>query len=180
MDSGAISRSQFAGALVRSSEYYGDLITAAYQRYLGRDPDAPGLQSWISAMQSGLSDERLEANLIGSPEFYADSGGTDKGWVDAAYFDVLGRVPDSPGENNWIGVLAAGESRAAVSYDFTSSQEREGERVAADYLQLLGRTASNAEIAGWVQAIQQGKANEDVVAGFVASVEYFDVNADGP
>jgi len=180
MDTGRVSRSQFASALAQSAEYYGDLITAAYQRYLGRDPDAPGLQSWISAMQTGLSDELLEANLIGSPEFYVDSGGTDKGWVDAMYFDVLGRAPDSPGENNWIGVLAAGASWAAVSYDFTSSQEREGDRVAADYMQLLGRTASNAEIAGWVQAIQQGEANEDVVAGFVASVEYFDVNSDGP
>jgi len=177
MDAGVISRSQFASALTHSAEYYGDLITAAYRGYLGRDPDAPGLRAWILAMQTGLSEEQLEADLIGSPEYYAHSGGTDKSWVDAMYFDVLGRAPESAGENDWIGVLAAGKTRAAVSYDFTSSPEREGQRVGADYAQFLDRTTSNDEVAGWVRAIQQGLANEDVVAGFVASAEYFDANA---
>jgi hypothetical protein len=38
---------------------------------------------------------------------------------------------------------------------------------------FLGRSASAAEVNGWVSAFQHGASNEDVVAGFVGSPEYF-------
>jgi hypothetical protein len=51
---------------------------------------------------------------------------------------------------------------------------REGLRVTADYPQYLGRTPTPAEVTSWVNAFVNGsKTNEDVVAGFVGSVEYF-------
>ena len=56
----------------------------------------------------GLTDERLEADIIASPEFYAKAGGTDKLWVDANYLELLGRPADQGGETAWIGQLAGG------------------------------------------------------------------------
>jgi hypothetical protein len=45
--------------------------------------------------------------------------------------------------------------------------------VGADYSDNLGRTGSSAEIAGWVAAFEAGLTNEDLIAAFVASDEYF-------
>ncbi len=52
--------------------------------------------------------------------------------------------------------------------------EREGLRVAADYERYLGRSAASFEVAIWVNQFESGAlTNEQVVAGFVGSVEYF-------
>jgi hypothetical protein len=45
--------------------------------------------------------------------------------------------------------------------------------VAADYQRYLGRTAAQSEIDGWVSDFEAGYSNENVIAGFVGSVEYF-------
>jgi hypothetical protein len=64
-------------------------------------------------------------------------------------------------------------SPQAVAYGFSASAEREAQRVQGDYEQFLGRSASAAEVAGWVNAFEHGTSSEDVVAGFVGSPEYF-------
>jgi hypothetical protein len=56
-----------AQQLVESAEYYGGFITAAYQKYLGRMPDAFGLNSWLTQMQHGLTDELQRNHLLGQP-----------------------------------------------------------------------------------------------------------------
>jgi hypothetical protein len=168
-----LPRAEFAYALTHSNEYYGNLIEANYQRYLGRSADAAGLQSWTAAMDVGLTDEQLEANFIGSPEFYAHAGGTDRGWVDAMYFDLLGRAADPAGEAAWVESLALGVSRSAVAYDFASSPEREADRIQADYQQFLGRTANQSEVVNWVNAFRSGMTNENIITGFVASDEFY-------
>jgi hypothetical protein len=168
-----------ANALTHSAEYYRNLITGVYQKYLGRGPDAAGLAYWVSRMQTGFSDELLEAGFIGAPEYYQHAGGTDRLWVDAMYQNLLGRFPDGPGEGYWVQQLAAGAGRAAVAYGFAASPEREGQRIAADYLQYLGRPLDAPGQAFWVdQFVNHGASNETVVAGFVGSVENYQDHAD--
>jgi streptogramin lyase len=163
-----------ANTLTHSAEYYTDIITAAYQRYLGRAPDSAGLASWLAQMQNGLTDEHLEAGFLGSPEYIAGHGGAGAGWVRGMYQDLLGRTPSQAEVDNWVQVLASGVSTTAVAFSFAASSEREGNRVTADYVQYLGRNPAAAEVAGWVNAFETGAAtNEAVVAGFVGSPEYF-------
>ena len=52
-------------------------------------------------------------------------------------------------------------------------QERETQRVVANYQTYLGRTPAANEIAEWVNAFRGGLSNEDMVAGFVGSLEYY-------
>src|SRR5262249_24104826 len=74
----------------------------------------------------------------------------------------------------WVGVLASGVTPAAVAYGFAAGPEREGQRVAQDYRQYLGRSPSATEIAGWVTLFENGSAtNEGVVTGFLSAPEYF-------
>jgi len=162
-----------ANGLTHSAEYYSNFVTAAYQQYLGRQPDANGLAYWVNQMQQGLSDERLEAGFIGSPEYIADHGGAGANWVQGLYQDLLGRAPAADEVAYWVNNLNNGMSPADVAFGFASSPEREGQRVTADYQRYLGRAPSATEVGYWVNTFLAGTDNETVVASFVASQEFF-------
>ncbi|HET6881477.1 MAG TPA: CHRD domain-containing protein [Pirellulales bacterium] len=168
-----VSRLSLAFAVTHSPEYLTDEINQAYQQFLGRAPDPQGLRFWLIGIESGLSYELLEAQLIGSPEFYQHAGGTNQTWLNALYFDLLGRMPDTQGNQFWLQALANGEPRIQVALGFTTSAEREAIVIRNDYQTLLGRTPSDAEVQGWVNAYENGLSNENIVTGFVASDEYF-------
>jgi hypothetical protein len=167
-------RSQVATALSHSDEYYGNIIIApAYRKYLGRDSDAAGIKFWVGQMRNGLTDEQLEAGFIASPEYYAHNGGTDKGWIDGTYQDLLGRAPDSTGEAFWISI-AGTIGRAGVALGFAKSPEREKEHVTSDYRHYLSRSPDLTGLDFWSdQFINHGRTNEDLIAGFIGSDEYF-------
>jgi hypothetical protein len=163
-----------ASALTHSGEYYSHVITAAYQSYLGRGPDAAGLSAWLAAMQySGVSDERLEAGFLGSPEYIALHGGEGAGWVRGMYHDLLGRTPLPDEVAGWVRALELGANPTDVAYGFAASAEREGQRVQDDYFRYLGRAASDTEVGIWVNAFVGGDSNENVIAGFVGSPEAY-------
>jgi hypothetical protein len=173
LDQGA-PRSTFVNSLDHSAEYYTNIITPAYQTFLGRTPDASGLAFWVGQMQKGMTDEQLEAGFIGSPEFFAHSGGTNKGWVDAMYQNLLGRAPDATGEAFWIQQLAQGANRAVVAFAFAASPERETQHITADYQKYLGRAPDAAGLSFWLdQFVNHGQTNENLITGFVSSDEYF-------
>lgn len=166
------ARSAVATSLTHSDEYFATIIRPAYQQFLSRDADAGGLSYWTALMHGGLTDEQLEAGFIGSPEFYNHSGGTDKGWVDAMYQNLLGRLPDGAGESYWINQLAQGANRGAVAYGFAASLEREIGHLTDDYRRFLGRFPGPGEINFWVIEFLRGVTNEDIITGFIASDEY--------
>jgi hypothetical protein len=173
MDQG-LPAAAVARALTHSAEYYQNLVTAAYHRYLGRAPDAAGLAGWVADLQqSFISDEQLEAYFIGSPEYIADHGGPGAGWVTGMYQDLLGRTPAPSEVEGWVGNLQNGMPPRQVAYYFAAGAEREGQRVTADYETYLHRAPTQAEVAGWVGDFLNGYRNEDVVAGFVGSQEYY-------
>jgi hypothetical protein len=163
-----------ASALAHSEEYYEDFIRAAYLKYLGRTPSPAEVTGWRVGMQSGVSDERLEAYFIGSREYIANHGGPGAGWVVGLYQDLLGRTPAQSEVDGWVYALSHGVSPQQVAYGFAASNEREAIRVNNDYMTYLGRAASQAEVQGWVYAFEHGVSNENVIAGFVGSKESFD------
>jgi hypothetical protein len=152
--------------------YFEPLIQSVYQQFLGRTADAGGLAFWIERMRNGVSEQQLEASLIAAPEYGQHAGGTDRGWVDAMYQDLLGRQPDAQGELFWMQELARGSSRYSVAYGFAASSERQRQHIAADYQKFLGRSAGGSEIDYWLARFNQGAANEDIT-GLLLSDEYF-------
>jgi uncharacterized delta-60 repeat protein len=168
-----------AAALTHSAEHYSLFVTNAYQLYLGRAPDLQGLAGWVSAMQNGLTDERLEAGFISSMEYIQRNGGLGAGWIRAMYQNLLNRTPSDSEVSAWAAALDNGVIASDVAYLFATSPEREGIRVRADYQSYLGRTASDSEVNGWVQAFEGNRVtSEDVVAGFIGSAEYFQTHYD--
>jgi hypothetical protein len=166
---------RLARDLTHSPLYYTQVITAAYQGYLGRQPDGLGLAGWLALMENGLTDGQLAAAILSSTEYLQDHGGLGASWVEALYQDVLGRTPSASEVNYWVQVLNAGVTPAAVALTFVNSSEHEGQLVNQDYEQFLGRSPSPAEIGSW-----RGLTNEDIVAGLVSSAEYFQDNGSAP
>jgi hypothetical protein len=166
--------SDIANAMTHGTEYYSHVVTNAYTTYLDRNPTSAEVSAWVAVMQSRLvTDERLEAGFIGSPEYIANHGGPGAGWVTGMYKDLLGRTPTQDEVNAWVAALAGGELPTQVAYGFAASTEREGQRVTKDYTTYVGRSPTPAEVSAWVQAFQNGTDNETVIAGFVGSTEYF-------
>jgi hypothetical protein len=89
------------------------------------------------------------------------------------YQDLLGRNPDPNGLAFWTGELAKGTSAFTVAHGFAASAEREGQRIAGDYLIFLGRKLDPDGQSYWVNQFLNGAHNEDIVAGFVGSAEYY-------
>jgi hypothetical protein len=68
--SAGASRLSVASGILGSLE--ADLQTVAnfYRRYLGREPEAAGLMTFTSALQAGLTNEMVLADILGSPEYF--------------------------------------------------------------------------------------------------------------
>lgn len=167
-------RSTVADAITRSDEYYlTRIIVPDYQRFLGRAPGAAEQKYWTEQLRGGMTDEGLEAAFIGSDEFYKNAGGSNKAWVDSMYQDLLGRAADSSGEAYWVDQLAHGIPRQTAALSVADSPEREQQRIADDYMTFLGRMPDQQGLAHWLSRFAQGATNEDLIASFVASEEYY-------
>jgi hypothetical protein len=163
-----------ARAFAHSREHYTQFVVNAYQQYLKRRPDTAGLNAWVSGMLAGTySDEQVEAQFLGSVEYISTHGGTGQAWVTGMYQDLLGRTPGASEVQGWVNVLNSGTPASAVALGFAASQERETQRVLANYLTYLGRGPRPDEVALWVNGFLGGLSNEDMVAGFVGSPEYY-------
>jgi hypothetical protein len=131
-------------------------------------------------MFNGLTDQQLEAGFIASDEFFANAGGTDLDWVDDVYMLLLGRAADASGASYWTGQLSSLESmesavqaRSQVAVRMASSQENNSNLINDDYQHYLGRPADPQGLQFWLQQFAAGKTNEDVIAGFTGSAEYY-------
>jgi hypothetical protein len=65
------SRVQIAQIILTSPEAYMDQVLDYYKNFLNRTADAAGLQTWVTALQQGVRDEKVIAGFLGSPEYVA-------------------------------------------------------------------------------------------------------------
>jgi Bacterial Ig-like domain (group 3)/Domain of unknown function (DUF4214) len=167
------SRAAVANAITYSTEYRSGMISDVYWEYLGRTPDPAGLQSWLGAMSRGLTVSQMESGFMSSTEYYAASGDTDWAWVGQMYSDVLGRQPATSEVKFWVQRLSNGSSRQQVSMGFLLSTEHLSTVVNDEYVALLHRNLDPIGQATWVRILQAGGRDEAIIAGIVASKEYF-------
>jgi hypothetical protein len=104
--------------------------------------------------------------------------GTHTYAADGAY-RISVRIRDADGNSAIsLGTAAVGSSSmasalASVALAFLDSAEYESDLIFQDYQHVLGRTPGAAEVAGWVNAMQHGATDTQVLAGFLSSPEYF-------
>lgn len=146
-------------------------VIGLHQRYLGRKPDADGEQFWTSALQSGETLEAVAAHLLASSEYFILTGGTNPTFLAGLYSQVLGRPSSSPEIAGWETVLDNGASRFFDASQFLMSQEYRTNLVQADYMTFLLRSADSGGLTAWVDALDAGATDQQVLAQIFGSPE---------
>ncbi len=174
--SGVGGRADAARGVLGSAEYDGQVVQALYQRLLGRSLDPGGL-GYVGVLQQGVIREQVMASILGSSEYFAShGGGSNAGFLSALYMDVLHRDIDAAGQAQFGALLASGVSRGDVALMVLQSREARETLVSNLYQRLLLRTAEAAGRDAWVSLLERGGTVEDIIAGIVASDEYYNLD----
>jgi uncharacterized repeat protein (TIGR03803 family) len=128
-----LGRQGVANDIARSQEGLDHVVNQIYLAFLNRSADPGGQATYVSQLQSGKTEEWVMSQILGSQEFWQDCGGTNQGFVDTLYKDVLRRSPDAGGEAYWLHALNSGESRVQVASGFVNSAEFRSDAVQAMY-----------------------------------------------
>ena len=153
-------------------------ITAAYEQFLERAPDAGALTYWTQQIQSGgISYSTFVGSLLGSQEYYSLHGGTPTGFVTGLYEQLLNRDPAASEAAYWTGQLANGASLTQLATTLASSPEaisqqgtltqqfrsEVGTWVGHLYQDVLHRTGTTGETQYWASQVTSGHLSRDQV-----------------
>jgi hypothetical protein len=154
-----------------SSEYLSDQVTALYRLYLARIPDTEGGQAWTNFLLAGGTLEQVAVGLTNSQEYYQLRFGTDENYILGLYSSMLQRLPSQAELVGWEIALNNGLSRPALSGAIVTSREYRADLVQSYYLTFLQRSADAAGVAAWVNALNAGATDQQVLAQIFGSAE---------
>lgn len=169
---GERSRLVVARSFLNSEEGARNEAVIAYQELLGREPDPQGLEFWTAFLRTG-SVNTLRFQHLASAEYFENTGGTNRSYVEQLYRDILDREIDPQGLAFYIGRLDGGTPTWWVSRSIYESPESLGNRVTAYYDDIVGRAPDAEEIADGVEQIL-AEDERAVQAALLASDEAFD------
>jgi hypothetical protein len=163
-----------------STEYLSDQVTAMYELYLQRSPDTGGEQAWTSFLQAGGTLEQVAEELTSSQEYFVLQDGSNQGFIagfpgagraGGLYPQVLNRYATNGEIAGWETALDNGASRLDVSIAFLTSQEYRTDLVQNDYMNILMRSADSGGLTAWVDALNAGATDQQVLAQIFGSAE---------
>jgi len=158
----AVTVGQYTGKLplttrlTTSTEWLTTIVTKMYSDTLQRQPDAEGLTTWVTWIQTGrFTVAQVASEFYASPEYYLyHAGGTDTAWVTQLYVTLLGRQPDASGLTMWVGMAAnSWYARKYVAGSFYQSMEPAMHRVQAIYQKMLARDPEPWGWHAWSEAV---------------------------
>jgi hypothetical protein len=157
----------------QSQEYHAVVVQDLYLRVLGRFPDSSGMATWVDFLNLHTA-EQLEANLLGSDEYFTKfGGGNNTGFLQAVYQLVLQRPIDPSGAQSWGQELANGRGRTDVAAAILASLESDRLETQTMYANFLHRQPDPGGFDNFTDLLQQGLPNESVIAVILSSEEYF-------
>jgi hypothetical protein len=175
---GGSSREDVALVFLQSVEYRTLLVQSWYQRFLHRSPTAEELAKLVG-MLVGATDEEVEAAILGSDEYYnSRGGGTNAGFVEALYQDILGRAPTDAEAHQWDVAIGAGATRNEVALQILTSIEARTLLINSWFQTFLGRAPTPVELNFFLQQFGAGATDEQLLASLLGSQEYFDAVGD--
>jgi hypothetical protein len=174
ISTGQKTRRDVAEDLLESRERKSDIIAGLYEEYLGRAPDAPGMEFWLGIWDRFNGPERVQAGIIGSPEYYQTAGGTDQAWVTAMYQNILGRGAGQSEVDYHVNRLhQPGVNLQSIVLGFVYSDEFRSGMIEDWYFDYLARTPEQGGVQYWLNQMQAGQSQETIQAGLLGSQEYF-------
>ena len=148
-----------------------ETLYITFLKRAGNTASATDAGSWVTALDNHTATQAaVAAGIIRSGEALGLL-------VDGLFLKVLGRLSDAGGRNSFVSMLQNGATVEQVIVDMVTSPEfntltgSDAGFVQTLYVRLLGRIGSNAEVAGWVNALHSmGRAS--VANAFVRSGEF--------
>ena len=157
-----------------TDEYRHGQIEGLFESYLQRRPEAAALAAFNVFLKNGGSDEEAAAIIAGSDEYFATrGGGTNDGFLNALFEDVLHRPIDPQAKAAFEQDLANGATRSKIAAVVFASSEYHADLVDNLYLEVLDRPADTAGLDYWSAQLAQGDTDEQVLQGLMSSDEYF-------
>lgn len=124
-------------------------------------------------------EETQEVILDELVETYDANQDLIRAFVSRLYTTILSREPDAVGLQNWVNVLANGNSTGAdivcgfvFSDEFTKRNYSNEEYVTFLYKALFDRMPDSAGLQGWLSVLEGGLSRRYVLSGFIASSEF--------
>ncbi|HWB10980.1 MAG TPA: Calx-beta domain-containing protein [Pirellulales bacterium] len=171
------TRQQVAYQIVKIAsfeEFQHDTVTALYEQYLGRAPDAGGLAYWSAYLYDGGTIEGMSQALLSSPEYWQSrGGGTVEGFLSVLFQNALGRQIEPAAVTYFEGLMSNGASAADVAAAVLNSDEYHRLRVDLFFEQFLNRPADPNALAYFADELDSGGTDELVISQMLASDEYF-------
>ena len=174
-----------------------DYVTALYRIIFNREPDAAGLNSWISVIENGCTIKKVLAGFVNSEEFknlcrdlgiargiynsdeIADQNVKIAAFVARLYKICLERAYEQEGLNYWVNALVERTmTGSSVVIGFFGSQEFKNrnldntEFVKTAYRAILNREPDPTGLKSWTDALERGKTRDSVLSGFLKSTEF--------
>jgi hypothetical protein len=171
LDSGG-SRAQVAQIVLNSGEYRTKLAQSLFQQFLGRAAAQTEVNFFLSALQQGVTVEQLIAVIVGSDEYYQNRGGTNNGFLEQLYNDLLGRPIDEGSLASFTDLLNRGGSRQQVALFILGGSEYRSNQIQSFFKTFLERQAIDSEIDFLLALWQQGARREQIIAQIIGSEEY--------
>ena len=195
--SGFVLSSEYEANSLSNEEY----ITAFYRTILNREPDAEGLNAWIAVMENTCTNinKKILKGFINSDEFInlckdmgIEPGGYGdepidpsvriEAFVSRLYRLCLERTHDCEGLNNWVKALVRRTATgSSVVKGFFNSQEflnrnlNDEQFVTILYRAILDREPDQAGRKSWIDALERGYTRNQVLDGFLKSMEFGDL-----
>ncbi|MEX2120447.1 MAG: DUF4214 domain-containing protein [Pirellulales bacterium] len=164
---GDVSKQDFFASAPPGSVFF---VDALFRRVLGRPGSLEDIVSWSNTINAGVSMAQVA-------DAFFDSVERKTGVIGDLYEQYLGRAADAEGLRHWIAVWDATGSLEQIQASiiaspefFASSGGTDEAWVLALYQNLLGRSASSAEIGFWTNRLA-AVDTRDIVLGFLFSDE---------
>jgi len=160
------------------NEYNDNQANIVYQSLLGRNATLNELNAAQALLTNnpttGGSLQTLKANLLASDEYFANAGGTNPGFVQAMYRDILNRNPDAGGEAFYVNI-AANQGRLAAATDLLGQVEAIDDLTNDFYAKYLNRPADDPGQGFYRNELQSNVQLQIIINQFLGSTnEYFD------
>jgi uncharacterized repeat protein (TIGR01451 family) len=174
-----LSRDGVVQAIEHTPEYETKLINDIYLAYLGRPVDPVGLAMGIEVLSGRpflggpTTVEELKALILSSPEYFQKHGGTNTGFLQGVYEDVLGRPIDQGALGNRLVALSTGSSRFTQALQVLTSAEGYSVLTERAYRSFLHRDAESGALSADAAALTSGLTDFELNAMIVASDEFF-------
>jgi hypothetical protein len=141
----------------------------------------------VNELKTGTSDQTLQSEILSSSEYVFNAthgSGNNSEWLNQVYLDLLGRNRDQAGSQGFLDGLNSNPptlTRQQVVSQILKSNEYQTDLITSFYSKYLDRTnPTSSDLAFWISALNSGTTNEQIIAQFVGSNEYFNNNHQFP